>query len=670
MRRTSVGISALLAGALIGVPAAMASGAPSLVLASPAPGEVALVGTTDDPTTRTVAADPSTPTELWNRGAFDLEDVVGGDWDPVSGRTILLTDDCALHVVRTVPGGVLESIELDFDPALPADTPCYFFDIDEAGVVRVGAAIQATGETAIYEADLDAATASFVGAISGDLFVTDIASSGGTLYALVDTDAELILYSVALSGGIADLDLVGEDPDFPTEVDPVTADFDADGVLWFATYPVVSGPGGLWSWDPADAAPVETGDLTSNAEAEPTLDSLFFAPTPVGASVAPGERATFFSFDGGPLIGLVDDGPVATAQLVGSGATVNITGGDWNPVTGESWIVGPADNGCDLARFDPVTGVSDAPIHLESGDSCGEMDISRSGVIRVVCGPGSELLCEIDPETADVRQVGIDGYVLDAVASWNDVVFVLVWLGPGEYQVYRVDGLETDDASMTPVGAPLSVGNRVGFQADFSDTGELWVSTYDDESPDFLPNTLFSWNETDGLTWQGVPTIDGDEFDVGAFFFSRAAVRTIAVAPVSAFAGQTVTVTGEGFAPGPVSIELGDGPIALGEAIAAADGTFEFAFDVPEAAPVGDHLIRALQNGGLATAPFEVTQAPPGPDPGGDPGDGEEPAPGGGLPATGVDGSVAAIPAALLAAGVAFLLLARRSATGRTARLR
>lgn len=87
---------------------------------------------------------------------------------------------------------------------------------------------------------------------------------------------------------------------------------------------------------------------------------------------------------------------------------------------------------------------------------------------------------------------------------------------------------------------------------------------------------------------------------------------TLSLGAASVRAGEDVTVSGTGFAPGEtISFELRSDPIALGALTADAQGALTGGFRIPASAPVGAHTIVALnaQSVVVASASLQVTAA-------------------------------------------------------------
>lgn len=200
----------------------------------------------------------------------------------------------------------------------------------------------------------------------------------------------------------------------------------------------------------------------------------------------------------------------------------------------------------------------------------------------------------------------------------------------------------------------------------------------------------------DGLVLDATGRLHGTPTGAGSFEFDVAATNSqgsvelgglvlsvtgpsVTVTRSQVAAGGDQTVLGSGFVPGEeVPLVLTSDPVAVGTAIADADGRISLTFIVPADTPAGTHTVTTTSRGGVSTAAFTVTAAPPGGDCGGGaaggpgtPGTGGTPSAGGPgapcgagsggrLPVTGADsGGLALLGGVFLLTGG--LLLRRRS---------
>lgn len=158
--------------------------------------------------------------------------------------------------------------------------------------------------------------------------------------------------------------------------------------------------------------------------------------------------------------------------------------------------------------------------------------------------------------------------------------------------------------------------------------------------------------------------VAGNEGEAGA--------RTVvggSISSATAMPGDTITVTGEGFAPGEVvSIELHSEPVFLGDAVADDDGAFSTTVLIPTETAIGEHTIVLTGENPESTISFAlaVTAEPVDPGPGGPivepvPGEPGSETPPGTIASTGaVVMPVLALGLLLAAAGIALFFWRRR----------
>lgn len=180
--------------------------------------------------------------------------------------------------------------------------------------------------------------------------------------------------------------------------------------------------------------------------------------------------------------------------------------------------------------------------------------------------------------------------------------------------------------------------------------------------------TVTATSESDATATATVECVVTKEF-VLAEEEPQPGTPAIAVDPAAVQAGTKVTVTGaELAAETAYQLELRSTPVALGEVVTTAEGTFSASVTIPAATVPGNHTIALLLDGAtVATAPVQVLAAGGG---GGDGGSGqpagEGTTPGGGLASTGFTGMwIVGIAALLLAGGATVVFVGYRRRLGR-----
>lgn len=138
---------------------------------------------------------------------------------------------------------------------------------------------------------------------------------------------------------------------------------------------------------------------------------------------------------------------------------------------------------------------------------------------------------------------------------------------------------------------------------------------------------------------------------------------SVALSDMTVERGQTITITGAGFAPGRnIAARFHSDPVEIGVAPADAEGSVAFSFTIPLDAALGSHRIVLSQDAGAeASAKLSVVEAAP-QDSGtaDDKGDSKTPAKGGGLASTGASDTALLLMAAALV-GCAGMIMRRRA---------
>lgn len=137
---------------------------------------------------------------------------------------------------------------------------------------------------------------------------------------------------------------------------------------------------------------------------------------------------------------------------------------------------------------------------------------------------------------------------------------------------------------------------------------------------------------------------------------------SVALSDMTVERGQTITITGAGFAPGRnIAARFHSDPVEIGVAPADAEGSVAFSFTIPLDAALGSHRIVLSQDAGAeASAKLSVVEAAPA-ESGTVDGEGDSKTPAkGGLASTGASDTALLLTAAALV-GCAGMMLRRRA---------
>lgn len=292
---------------------------------------------------------------------------------------------------------------------------------------------------------------------------------------------------------------------------------------------------------------------------------------PVAAFMNPGGiRADINCADvpSGEPVGTITFGEAFTAQPFSNTVNVvTITGADIDQVLEEQWRIVPPPS-----TAPPGTPPTEALLLLSTSDS-----------LRYDYDPRLPL-----GQRVDIASITIDGTPIDAAAEYDIVANSFLTAGGDAFAGFT-NGTED----------PITGPNDVDALADYLGAN----------SP-VAPPALDRANSLDPAQPQDDDGSGTGPCDLPVTPPGGGAGLAVTVSPTTVAIGETLTITGTGFAAGEaVAGVLASTPVDLGTKPADANGTVVFSVRIPASLEVGPHIATLSGASGSATAPFNVVAA-------------------------------------------------------------